>query len=182
MFKQPRVKAQTVSTQGYYVQQQAGQNYIVQSPAGIISAGPRPAFLASNAPQVVYQPQQTLTPPLQPPLQPKVNQQQVVQAPPGYVQYLAAPEANQRIAISQPRIINTTTLTPPRQIAYRMKVPIPSQVQSNMKVAIPARPQTFPHPNGAVIRSTPLTPRSIAPRSIAPRSIVPRRQVYGLFQ
>ena len=147
------------------MQQPPPQNYIVQNSPGIMATGPRPAFIAAgNPPPLVYQQQQP-TP-------------QMIPAPPpgqGYVQYVAAPMQQQP---AQPRIINTMTLSPPRQINYRMRAPgaVGHPMQGN-RMPIP-RP-SFPHPpNGAVIRSAPIS-NVLRPgqRTGQPKSVTPKRQV-----
>lgn len=169
---------QPVSTEGYYIQQTPQQNYIVQNPPGIIAAGPRQAFIATPNGQVVYQQQ-----PSQPQfVQQQQPQQQVVTTTANYVQYVATSSAqpmvqpNIQATPSLPRIINTMTLTPPRQVNYRMRAP--AQMQNN-RMPLPGRGQNFPHPNGAVIRSAPITANVLRPgqRIGQPRCIAPRRQV-----
>ncbi|OXU30353.1 hypothetical protein TSAR_015882 [Trichomalopsis sarcophagae] len=166
MVPQPLQQMQTVSAEGYYVQQTPQQNYIVQNPSGLITAGPRQAFIATPNAQVVYQQQ---------------PQQQGVTTAPNYIQYVTTTPGQPQLQQQQPspslpRIINTMTLTTPRQINYRMRAPVAVQ---NNRMPLPARGQNFPHPNGAVIRSAPINTNVLRPgqRIGQPRNIAPRRQI-----
>ncbi|XP_014218045.1 uncharacterized protein LOC106646519, partial [Copidosoma floridanum] len=151
---------QTVQSQGYYVQSaNPAQNYLVQAPS-------RPAYLSSTTP-VVYQqvggPQLIST------------QQPMIRGAPNYVQYVGAPmHPQQQQRLAQPRIINTTTLSPARQIAYGARAPF---YRMPGPVPIGQRPN-FPHPpNGAVIRSAPLSSNVLRPgqRTGPPRIPEPRQ-------
>lgn len=150
--------------QGYYVHTNQPQNYIVQNPPGLITtAGPRPTFIATTNPQLVYQP----------------NQQ-----PMQYVQYVAAPQPQMtQPMLAQPRIINTMTLTPPRQIAgVRMRAPLPNSNIVNANRIVAQNRAPFPHPNGAVIRSAPLAPNVLRPgQRVAQSRGGARRQVSTFF-
>ncbi|XP_058796196.1 uncharacterized protein LOC131667042 [Phymastichus coffea] len=159
-FVSPTVVAQP---QSYYVQTGQPQNYIVQNHPGLIATAPRPTFITTTNPQLIYQ----------------SNQQ-----PMQYVQYVAAPQ--QQIAqssplSSQPRIINTMTLTPPRQISgVRMRAP--GNITANRMPTLGRPP--FPHPNGAVIRSAPLALNVLRPgqrsaqlRGGTRRQVTPRMQI-----
>ena len=122
---------------------------------------PPSGYLASPNSSLIYQqtPQVVSTPIVQQ----QMVQQQIVQ-PSNYVQYVS-PSA-------QPRIINSTTLSPARQITYRMRAPRQTLNPNRM----PFRPN-IPHSNGAVIRSSPISTNTIRPRLSTPiRGSVPVKQ------
>lgn len=127
----------------------ANQSYVMQSqPPGLIRTVPNQTFVTANTPQLLYQ-------------QPQAQQQQ-----PGYIQYVAQS--------SQPRIINSMTLTPPRQVAYRMR----AMPATGARMPVPRQ-----HPNGAVIRSAPIRGNVIRPgqRLSNVRAPTPKQQVFSLI-
>ncbi|KAJ8686887.1 hypothetical protein QAD02_022681 [Eretmocerus hayati] len=152
MIAQPQIPQ--MSTTGYLVQSNQ-QNYVVQSPAGtgLVATQTRQAFIAPTNASMMYQSQQPV------------------------LQYVAAPmqqQQHQQHMVPQPRIINTMTLTPPRQIGY-----VPRAQIGGNRMPIPAGQPNFPHPNGAVIRSAPIASTVLRPgqRVASTRPPPPRRQV-----
>ena len=151
---------------GYYVQ--STPNYVVQSPQSGFGPPRHPVGLQSPQQMVIQQ-----TPQI-------IGTQQVITQP-NYVQYM--------VNNSQQNVVSTNLPHPRMTITHRPNY-MSSQVQPrgqlmNQHIRMGTRcpqnripRQNFPHPNGAVIRSMPLTgngTRFPGARNMAPRNVVPRQ-------
>ncbi|XP_033220553.1 uncharacterized protein LOC117175109 isoform X2 [Belonocnema kinseyi] len=151
---------------GYYVQ--STPNYVVQSSQSGYGPPRHPVGLQPSQQMVIQQ-----TPQI-------IGAQQVI-TPPNYVQYmvnnlqqsvLSTSLSNPRMAVTQRPNYTSTHLQPRGQLLNqhnRMGSRCPQNRMSRQNLA---------HPNGAVIRSMPLTgngARFPGARNMAPRNIVPRQ-------